>query len=617
MAGGVRAQFEPGPDAGRPEAGFSQRYGQSAVADVVGRFRQALTHDFTHRRLDAFLVIEVDARRQPPYLAQYDLGVLRAAETARRAIVRPRKQSAQQDEGSPRSPEMDAQRHRHVIHNTHHADHRRGVDALAEGLVVQADVAARNRRLKVPAGLPHPLDGGYELGHDLRLFRIAEVQAIGGADRFGSDGREVPAAFGNGQSRSFLRVERTVTAVAVQCHGQRDARVFNANHRGVAAWSLRRISAHHVVVLLVNPALGADVRGSEQGLEPLPELFVRGFGYAGSIERRAPPGFAGGPVVERRIVGQQRVRYFADHLAVVADSQQAVTRDSAYPNGIETPFREDPRNLFFPPFLGYQQHSFLGFREHDFVRAHAAFALRNPAKIDFDPATSSTAHLAGGAGQSGRAHVLDAQDGSGPHGLQTGLEQQLLEKRVADLDVGSFLFRLFVELGRGHRGSVDTVATCFRSNINHRVSDSRGRAVENLIFREDAERKGIDQRVAAVAWLEDALSADRGHAETVAVVGNAAHDALGNVAVADPVSGIVRQAETQGIHHRDGPRSHRKNVTQDAAYARSSALKRFDEARVVVRLDLESSGVPAADVHDPGVLSRSHKNPGSRSGQLF
>ena len=82
-----------------------------------------------------------------------------------------------------------------------------------------------------------------------------------------------------------------------------------------------------------------------------------------------------------------------------------------------------------------------------------------------------------------------------------------------------------------------------------------------------------------------------------------AHHAGENTAIARPRLRVVQAAEAQRIEHRDGPRAHGEDVAQNAAHARGRALKRLDEAGVVVRFDLERDHVTAADIHDAGVLS--------------
>jgi hypothetical protein len=45
---------------------------------------------------------------------------------------------------------------------------------------------------------PMPFDGHDQLAHDLRAFGIAEIEVVGGGQRFGAGGGEVAPAFGDG-----------------------------------------------------------------------------------------------------------------------------------------------------------------------------------------------------------------------------------------------------------------------------------------------------------------------------------------------------------------------------------------------------------------------------------
>ena len=85
------------------------------------------------------------------------------------------------------------------------------------------------------------------------------------------------------------------------------------------------------------------------------------------------------------------------------------------------------------------------------------------------------------------------------HRFEAGLEQQLLHERIADLDIGPLGVRIFPESGGSHRRAVDSVAAGFRADINHRIAYSRGLAIEDLVFPNDAERERIDQRVLRIA----------------------------------------------------------------------------------------------------------------------
>ena len=108
---------------------------------------------------------------------------------------------------------------------------------------------------------------------------------------------------------------------------------------------------------------------------------------------------------------------------------------------VEAPLFEDAQDFVFAALFGHQQHALLAFGEHDFVGGHAGFALRNEVEFDIEADAAACAHLAGGAGQAGGAHVLNADDGAGLHGFEAGFEQQLLHERIAHLHVGPLLLR--------------------------------------------------------------------------------------------------------------------------------------------------------------------------------
>ena len=100
------------------------------------------------------------------------------------------------------------QRARGVLDHADDADDRRRQNRAAVGLVVQAHVAAGDRNLERAARLAEPGDGLGELPHDLRPLRIAEVQAVGRADRHGAGARDVARRFGQRQPRALPRIEQ-------------------------------------------------------------------------------------------------------------------------------------------------------------------------------------------------------------------------------------------------------------------------------------------------------------------------------------------------------------------------------------------------------------------------
>ena len=193
---------------------------------------------------------------------------------------------------------------------------------------------------------------------------------------------------------------------------------------------------------------------------------------------------------------------------------------------------EDLEDFVFPAFFGHEQHALLGFGEQHLVRRHAGFALRDEVEIDIDADAAAAAHFAGGGGESGRAHVLNGDDGAGLHGFEAGFEQELFEERIAHLHVGPLLLRFLGEFGAGHGRAVDAVAAGFRSDVDDRIADAGGARVEDFVLFADAEREDVDQRIAGVAVFEDAFAADGGHAEAVAVMRDAARPRRQNAEIA-------------------------------------------------------------------------------------
>ncbi len=155
--------------------------------------------------------------------------------------------------------------------------------------------------------------------------------------------------------------------------------------------------------------------------------------------------------------------------------------DAADFDCIQSPFFEDAKHFLLAAFLRHQQHALLRFAQHDFVSGHAGFALRHEIEFDFSAHVAARAHFAGGAGEPGSAHVLDADDGAGLHGFKTGFEQKLFEKRIAYLHIGPLGFRGFAEFLAGHGGAVNAVASGLRSHINYGIAFARSLGVENLV----------------------------------------------------------------------------------------------------------------------------------------
>src|SRR4051794_27420499 len=99
-----------------------------------------------------------------------------------------------------------------VFEDTHHPEHRCGINTFAERLVVKTHVAASDGNLQLLARLSDAVDGLRELPHDVRLLGIAEVQAVGGANGSGTRTRDFAGSFGHRVHRSHASIEITPTA---------------------------------------------------------------------------------------------------------------------------------------------------------------------------------------------------------------------------------------------------------------------------------------------------------------------------------------------------------------------------------------------------------------------
>ncbi len=141
------------------------------------------------------------------------------------------------------------------------------------------------------------------------------------------------------------------------------------------------VGAHHVVVLLPDPALGAEVGGGKQRVQIAGQIAAL---ECRRVHRRAAQRLRMRAVVKRRLIGQRAIGNFRHDFAVMAHAQLAVAGHAADGDGVETPLAEDLEDFFFAALVGHEQHALLRFREHDFVRRHAGFALRHAVQIDLD-----------------------------------------------------------------------------------------------------------------------------------------------------------------------------------------------------------------------------------------
>src|ERR1700687_465861 len=89
---------------------------------------------------------------------------------------------------------------------------------------------------------------------------LPKFSKFGPADRRGAGASHVARGFCHGMHGAQPRIEIAPAPVAVQRHGEAALGSLDANYPGIAcARAFHGVGLHHVVVLLPDPALAADV----------------------------------------------------------------------------------------------------------------------------------------------------------------------------------------------------------------------------------------------------------------------------------------------------------------------------------------------------------------------
>ena len=328
------------------------------------------------------------------------------------------------------------------------------------------------------------------------------------------------------------------------------------------------------------------------------------------------------PVVERRVLVQRRRRHLGQHLAVpsVEDAQRARPvvaaigcRDGADMGRPHLPALADRQHLLEVLGLDDREHALLALARHHLERLHARLASRDDLHVEVHAGAATRCRLARRAREAGTAQVLDADDEAGIEQRQAGLDQPLLLEGVTDLHARPLvLVGLGVETGRReHADPADAVATGRGTEKDGQVADARGLAEHEPVGGQHAEAQHVHQRVVGIGLVEHRLAAHRGHADRVAVARDAAHHTFGD----PPAAWVVERTESQRVHQRDRPRTHREDVTQDAADPRGRTLVRLDRRRVVVALDPDGGGHSVTDVDHTCVLARADEHVRAFRGQ--
>jgi len=225
-----------------------------------------------------------------------------------------------------------------------------------------------------------------------------------------------------------------------------------------------------------------------------------------------------------------------------------VTRYPSDHDRLNIPFAINLNYVVFKSFFSHNEHPFLRFGEHDFVSTHANLTNRNKVKINlYAPCSfffdSPCAHFRGGTCNAGSAHILQADDIAGCDGFKGSFKEKLLGKRISHLNTRTFVFRGFTEIFRSECRSVDAISSGRGAYNKHRITFAKGSCTHCFMMLHDADRHGIDQRIACIALFKINFATDRRDAERVAVISYAAHNTINQIAD----TGILRRAEPERV----------------------------------------------------------------------
>ncbi len=261
--------------------------------------------------------------------------------------------------------------------------------------------------------------------------------------------------------------------------------------------------------------------------------------------------------------------------------------------------------------------------DRDDFRRQIALRGRHAIKVHLGAHPAGRAQLRAAPSEPARAEVLEP----GRDALRTKLREHrvrrahdhVLQERIRYLD-GAFVLIgiIFVERQRRERRAAEAAAIG-RLSDEHDVpahAALRRARVDDVFFLDEPECDDVDEHVVVERLVEEHVAPDVGHADCVAVRGDAVDDLLRDVTAVL----VLQPAEAQRVGDADHFRTHAQHVAYDPADAGRGPLERHDLRRMVVRLvrDDDSVGlaVPLAEPHDAGVLADAQQHGGPFRRQL-
>ena len=478
-----------------------------------------------------------------------------------------------------------------VLEQADATDDGRRVDRAPIRLVVERDVPGDDRDPQCLARLRHPLDRLDELPGDRALLRVAEVEAVGEAERLGAGAGDVPRRLEHCEPAAGARIEPPHPAGAVERDGEAAVAGPQAQHGRVEPGPADGAGADEVVVAAVDRRAAADVVAAEQLDE---RVLVRR-----RVERTLQQSVAWLlarlrlDAVARALVGEQSRRDLADDLIPPESAQKAGVGDLADDGRVQLPALADCEHVVEHLRADDRDHPLLALADHHLPRLHPLLAERHRVEAEVDPALPR--HLGEGGGEAGGAAVLQRFDETGLDELDRDLDQLLAHERVADLDGGPLVGVVLAELlAREHRRAPDPVTPGRGPVEDDEVAGARGAGARDPVGRQKPDAHRVHEHVVAVGLVEEGLAADRRHADRVPVGADPGDGAV--------EAGVARR-EAEAVEQRDRARAHRDDVAQDPTDPGRGALERLDRGGVVVALDLEADGLAVAEVDHARILT--------------
>ena len=553
------------------------------------------------------LAVEVERRRPPATTPSIDLGELRPAELGEglaEQVDRARPSANAVPDGEPV-----------VLEQPEHPDHRRRPDRRVAGLVVEAHVAAGDRRLERAARVGHPADRLGELPHHLGPLRVAEVQAVGDRERRRARCRRRCAPprrrrarrRGRGRARRTDPCRRVESASAFSVPSIRTSAASPPGPSTVPPCTSESYCSHTHRLL----ATFGDASTRQERVAGRRRERSRTSGRPRRGPRRSG-GSADRARVDRTLVGERAGRDLGDR-AAARDARAGGRPASSRPITAEArPHRaQTARTSSSRRGCDDREHPLLRLADVRISNAsRSGLAERDGVEVELGAEPGPGRGLAHGAREPGAAR--------GPGAPRAGRARpaRARPRSAACRRTDRRSARSDGSPRRPPRASARRAPTRRRSRRG-RSTRRTGRSSDpsctssarrdQPVGRRDADAHHVHGRVRRVRLGEAHLAADRRHPDAVAVAADPGHHAVEQPAVA-----LLRErAEPQRVEQRDRSRPHRDDVADDPADPGRGALVRLDRARVRVRLHLEHDREAVADVDRAGVLPGADQDRGT------